>query len=347
MDRTTVDHISSRPLSDIENLLADRFGDRFRSYRENYRKSINYDKNGYIPEMPLTVTFELVNRCNLECIMCYTSHHKESKSTLKIGTIQSVMQECGELGVPAVVVGLGSEALLYKNIKEVLALARKADVMDVWLSTNATLLNRDLAEFIIDSEIARVVISLDAATPETYAAIRRKGELQKVEENIMGLVSAKRNRNSTLPLIRLSYVVQEKNAMEVEHFFEKWKDYVDYIDFQECADFRYVGPLLRGEMSQLPDPEEVVVESNYCAYPFNSLHVWADGAVTPCCTFYAKALTLGNANKQSLSEIWHGEKINEIRQEILTGNLNDVCRFCLAKRENGLYQTVKKSDAAE
>src|SRR5580704_11481835 len=69
--------------TDYLGILAEQFGDRFRIYRTEYKQSQHYDKNGYVPRFPLTVTLELVNRCNLECVMCFTINHNEKKNTLK------------------------------------------------------------------------------------------------------------------------------------------------------------------------------------------------------------------------------------------------------------------------
>lgn len=341
--RTGVDNIHTVKYQDIEVLLTREFGEAFRVYRQKYGASINYDKNGYLPEFPLTVQFELVNRCNLKCIMCHTDHHRLDKATLEIGTIEHVLRECREHNLPAAVIGMGSEALLYKNIREVIAKVREAGVMDVFLGTNATLLTEALSEFIVDQRVARVEISLDAATRETYKKIRSKDELDRVEHNLRKLIEVKRRKGSTLPIVRICFCVQPLNVHERDMFKEKWKDWADYIDFQEMVDFGPVNALVAGAFEKVPGLDRIEVKNPHCAYPFNSLNVWANGDVTPCCTYYGKALVLGNVKDRSLKEIWEGEKIDRIRSELLSGDLNPVCKVCLSQRDRENFAKVKDS----
>lgn len=332
-DRDKVEHVESVKYTDVEAVLTDEFGDRFHEYRKNYRKSLNYDTNGYIPPFPLTVSLEFVNRCNLNCIMCYTINHSDRKATLDLSRIETLMDECREHGLPAAVVGMGSEALIYKQARDAIAAIRKADVMDLFLGTNGVLLTEELSAFLVEQRVARIEVSLDAATPETYTKIRGKDELQRIEANLEKLIEIREREGSKLPVIRLCFCVQKDNLHEQRAFLDKWRDRVDYIDFQEMVDFGGVDDLRAlgdeaAKADNLPAPE-----STYCAYPFNSLHVWSNGDVTPCCTFFGKALVIGNVQEHTLKEIWDGPEIAEIRDQLLSGKLNMVCHACLTCRD--------------
>ena len=60
------------PEKQLTDALTKKFGKRFSDYREKYFKVLNSPKNNYdyIPEYPLNVLVEVVNKCNLECPMC-------------------------------------------------------------------------------------------------------------------------------------------------------------------------------------------------------------------------------------------------------------------------------------
>lgn len=332
-DRENVDHIASVKYTDVEEVLAEEFGERFREYRKSYKKSLNYDHNGYVPDFPLTVSLEFVNRCNLSCQMCYTINHADKKSTLELREITAIMEECGANGLPAAVVGMGSEALIFKGARAAIAEVRKAGVMDVFLGTNGVLLDASLSEFLVEQRVARIEVSLDAATPETYKKIRGKDELLRIERNLEILLETRKRLNSKLPVIRLCFCVQKDNIHEQRAFLDKWRDRVDYIDFQEMVDFGEVDAFrAMGDDASVPAGLPVPA-STYCAYPFNSLHVWSNGDVTPCCTFFGKALVIGDAKKQSLKDIWEGQDMAEIRDQLKSGRLNKVCHACLTSRD--------------
>ena len=344
-----VEHISSVKYTDFENILIDEFGSKFAEYRKNYYQSINYNINKVVPDFPITVNLELVNRCNLKCIMCYTINHKDSKATFQLADIDKLTKECKEHQLPAMIVGLGSEALIYKNIREAIQKITEAGVMDLFLGTNGVLLKEDLSYFLVKNRIARVEISLDAATPETYLKIRGKDELLKVEENINKLLAVRNKLNSKLPIVRLCFCVQEQNVHEQEAFVEKWKDKVDYLDFQEMVDFSGVSNMRKVNIDEFlgEDAHLKELKDAYCAYPFNSLSVWSNGDVTPCCSFYGKALVVGNVRDMPLKEIWLGEKMQTIRKQIISGKLNDVCYACLTHRDTKNFKNIKEQKNSE
>jgi len=341
--RENMDYIDRIERVDVEQTLDDQltpqFGERFRQYRNDFRKSLNYDSNGFLPDFPITVGLELVNRCNLSCIMCYTVNHSLPKATLDKKTVEKLMKEAKNEGLPAVQIGLGSEALLYKNISDVFETTASAGVMDIFLSTNGVLLKDSVCEDIIKNGVTRVFISLDAATPETFKIIRGKDELKLVESNIHRLIAAKKRLNSVLPLIRVSFCVQSENAHERDAFAKKWQDIADHVDFQAMTDFSQVDELAEhGEVNSPKFFHQNSLEKPYCPQPFNRLDVWSNGDVTPCCTFYGKNLVLGNAKIQSLREIWEGREIEELRDQFRSGNINPNCEMCLGGRDDETFQ---------
>jgi len=331
--RNNVDYIQTEKFTEYENILADKFGDRFKRYRKDYNKSLNYDTNGYIPPFPITITIEPINRCNLSCKLCYKNNHKAPKVGLSNDNFQSILFECQKHSLSAMVFGLGSEPLLDMYIRKKILMAKQAGVMDIFLGTNGVLLDESMAQFLIANEIARVEISVDAANPETYYKIRGVNHFRKIEANIERLVNLKRLSKAKLPVIRLCFLEQKDNFHERELFLNRWRGIVDYIDFQKVADFDHLDKLLKDNIPDLPEVSVEKFKNVHCAYPFNSLHIWSNGNVTPCCSFYGKNLILDNINKATLKDIWNGMEIYKIRKELTTGYLNTTCKVCLSQRD--------------
>ena len=59
------------PEETLKNELVKKYGERYLKYRKNYLSIINDDDHKITTEYPTTVVLELVNRCDLECVMCY------------------------------------------------------------------------------------------------------------------------------------------------------------------------------------------------------------------------------------------------------------------------------------
>ena len=65
-----------------------------------------------------------------------------------------------------------SEPLLYKGISKVLNRAKEANIMDVFLFTNGTLLKQKNSEMILNSNIKRLFVSIDGVSKKSCDDVR-------------------------------------------------------------------------------------------------------------------------------------------------------------------------------
>ncbi len=322
---------------DIEALLTSMYGASFSDYRKAFNRAQQYyNYSNSFPKFPLTISLELSNKCNLQCSMCFQSSEAAKKQkfvALTSETIQKILQECKEKNLPSLILGAGTEFLVSKNAPEVIKMLGSCGIMDVFLRTNGILLDAETVKLIFAAKVTRVFISLDAATKTTYQEIRGSDALTLIENNINHLLNERKIRGSVLPIVRVSFVVLDKNKHEQKLFLEKWKDKVDFVDFQRFQDLTHVR-----------DKETIIKDENIinprCAYPFYSLSIAPDGSVAPCCTFYGKELPVGNIHRQSIEEIWNSKRMNQIRGEISSRKLNDVCKRCLFFRDSVLQEDI-------
>ena len=365
----------SNPEEQLVSSLTKKFGERFTNYRKEYFKVLNNPEHNYnfFPEFPINVLVEVLNKCNLECIMCLSSHRKGPTKVIEDDMITKLFQEFKDNKLPALMFGAGEEPLMYKDIDKMWEKANSIGIMDNFLFTNGTFLTEEMCHKILDSKVSRVFISIDAATEETYRKIRQtnksiesdvegnnklqiikedENRLEKIENNIRKLVELRDSKKLSLPLIRVSFAVQHANKHEIELFKNKWECIVDFIEFQETQNIGF------DKLAKLSEKErwmrrEPLYKTDYkkdCNAPFHSATVWADGSVIPCCTFQGKNLTLGNINgipelgipATSLKELWNGEKINELREQFRTGKLNIVCQSCLNARQTELWENIEE-----
>ncbi len=60
--------------------------------------------------------------------------------------------------------------------------------------------------------------------------------------------------------------------------------------------------------------------SQYCEFPWTSLTVMSNGNIVPCTQDYDAEMIFGNIKKDSLEDIWNGEKYKEFRQWHIDGS---------------------------
>lgn len=320
------------PEDTLQRILGERYGERYIESRKIYFRSLDAHLHGEAPPFAHTITMEFVNRCNLSCNMCYIANHSFEKASLDFSDIKKLIDEIASFGKSSILLGVGSEGLLYKDLPGVVEYAKNAGIMDVILMTNGTLLTEEMAEFLVNEQISRLCISVDAATPETYEKVRGKNELDKLEQNILNFVAIRKKLNSSLPVLRLSFCVTPDNSHEQEDFQQKWEGVVDYLDYQKLADNSFVGR--EDEAPQSESPSQSKNERLFCTKPFGYLNIWSNGDISPCCNFYGKSLTFGNIADDSLIDVYNGDQMADLRQQMLSGNINKVCRVCMENREN-------------
>ncbi len=62
-----------------------------------------------------------------------------------------------------------------------------------------------------------------------------------------------------------------------------------------------------------------------CVDPWYFVDIRTNGDVAPCCY---RGPAVGNTNAQSLTEIFNGPQIREVRRSLLAGELDELCGRC-------------------
>jgi molybdenum cofactor biosynthesis enzyme MoaA len=108
--------------------------------------------------------------------MCIHSLGHRPFAEMSEETFSRILGYVDEMRVPSVSLCFTNEPLLDSRIIKFVEKASALDcVVDVMLTTNATLLDEEMSKRLLDSGLLRLWISFDAATKETYEKIRVGG----------------------------------------------------------------------------------------------------------------------------------------------------------------------------
>lgn len=266
--------------------------------------------------------------------------------------------------VATLTLSLGSEPLASPHFTTFLRMAADSGVPAITFYTNGLLMTPAVVDAMLAADVAHVTISVDGATPETYASIRTGGELPKLLTNVGYLVARRNALGRARPVLRFGVVMMRSNAHE-------WADIVslaaasrvDEVSFfhivvydglgtedeslvhhQELSDRSLDAALVRANQTgvrvvshptRFGAPVDTVDAADspyqatpYCRYPFFHISMNAGGHVLPCPFSHGEEPYGTVSDTQSLLGIWTGPKFTELRRRILAHDPPPMCLKC-------------------
>ena len=152
--------------------------------------------------IPFSVTFELTQRCNEECIHCYMPKEKVDELTtqeVKNILIDLVKEKCIFISFT------GGEIFTRPDLFEIIDFASKQKFV-IDLLSNGTLINDEITDFLKTQIIRRVQISLYASKPKIHDRItRREGSFKKTLEAIDLLTKRNIKVEIAFPIMKLNF----------------------------------------------------------------------------------------------------------------------------------------------
>lgn len=204
---------------------------------------------------------------------------------------------------------------MHPRFADMIAYAKQKGIVDVLFNTNATLLDKEKAIEIIKAKPDTVIFSVDTPDKQIYESQRVGANYEEVEKNVKNFVALK---NKIYPKIvtRAHMVYTEKTKHLVLTHLKRWKGVTEEVSI----------------IPALKHNEELSNLRYKCRTPFRRLDVTWNGNVYVCDPDYdAKGkLLLGNARTQTIHEIWHSEKMNNLREIFRKESPHhvDPCKYC-------------------
>lgn len=161
------------------------------------------------------VYIEPTNKCNLACSMCMHRTWDEPQGEMSWEVFSSILNSINNLPeIPTIFFGGLGEPLSHPRILRMVSQV-KAQQAKVELITNGTLLNEDCAQQLVDIGLDRIWISIDGATPESYADIRLGAAFDDVVENVRTLKRLRSGGHFPTPEIGIVFVAMKRNIADL------------------------------------------------------------------------------------------------------------------------------------
>ena len=150
-------------------------------------------------DSPKKLNIEVTTKCNLNCIMCMREVLQEETGNMPLETYRALLPAFSQIETVNLI-GIG-EPLMNEDIIEMIRLGKEHLPPNgtFSLTTNAALINEELAEQLVTAGTDDIVISFDGATPETFNSIRKGTTMDEVLRGIDSLNKAKERLGSRTP----------------------------------------------------------------------------------------------------------------------------------------------------
>ncbi len=287
------------------------------------------------------VYVELSSDCNLHCEMCFRNSFKEKFGKMDLKTFYKLFEDLENMKKPKEVIfgGIG-EPLTNPNFKE-MAKFVKSHGYKLLLESNGFLIDDEILDFLFSISLDEFVFSAEPGGVGHGAYSWILNLTKKISERIAREKLGK-------PVVTIQTVLSTKNVQNIERFFQQFVNagasrfilsniiptsekeislplYLKPDPSMES----YISRKITGKVSTNLPYFELKTE-RYCKFTQNnSLVVRWDGEVAPCYRFLhdyeeyvygmkkeIKAVSFGNVNQTSVSEIWKSEDFSYFRFKV-------------------------------
>lgn len=293
----------------------------FGPYRAWYRSRIALEQRSRL-DQPRVVSVETTNACNAACVMCGHRLMKRPQGRMTWNLYKKIVDQAKGWDLETFYLSGFGEPLLDPELAARVSYARRAGIVNTAIVTNASLLSRERAADLARAGLARVHLSVDAATPGAFSRLRPGLDFERVMENIENLIALRPR-----PTVVLQLVLVDQEPDEVRRVIRRFRGRVERLTVRQAQDWA-------GRVKLRPKEFTPHLSASGawppCRYLWDQMNVYWDGTVPACCLDYEAQQPLGDASRQSLSEIWTGPALADLRQKHNAGrrDLVPLCRRC-------------------
>lgn len=277
--------------------------------------------------------------CNFRCEYCIHAvppekrNYISDKASMDYGLYKKCIDDIRGFGHRIKMLRFAAigEPLIHPRIAEMVGYARDAGAaQSIDIVTNGSLLTKELSGDLIRNGLSKLRISLNGLSTEDFRNHSSADvDFGRYVENVRHFYEQSRGTGTEVYIKIIDYMV--KGREREDDFFRMFGSICDEIAIEHLTptvqDIDY-GAISQGMRLDKGKNEERLIESGTCPQPFYMMQINPDGKVVPCCAMKYPAI-LGDAQKESLCEIWNGTGYDGFRAALLKGKENmDVCRDC-------------------
>lgn len=262
------------------------------------------------PEKPAVVQIETTINCNANCSFCPQKNARRRPRLMEETLFRSIVDQTRGMGILYRPFLLG-EPFADPRMVEFIRYINEDETAKVDLDTNGGMLKEETAKRLLDCRIEEIRFSVDGLEDDTYKS-RRGMNRAPVYENILRFLEMNARRDNPIKTrVRMIHIPgKEEEESEYKKF---WQDKVDEVVITD--EYRY----------PWDGQEEPVLLP--CLKVRGQMFFYVDGTVPLCCWDTMERSCMGDAKKESVMEIWKGQRMDAHRK-LLDAGRRDVITLC-------------------
>lgn len=314
------------------------------------KKNVRHKLSEVVPlTQPYVIFLDPCGCCNFKCSFCpvntVTENSEIRHTIMSMELFNKIITDIKKFPEPVKVVELYAfgEPLLNKHIVEMVRTLKECGKVEkVRITTNASLLTKEMGRALVDAGLDYVKISLESLYIEDY--INNCGYEINWDEFVGNIKSmhdyalskAAEGRRTEIGIKIFSNVLKDGDE---ERFLEEFKPISDYI-WIETAYNQW------SEFDTYRSPNDCEKEDSYtsrydgrdiCSFPFTHMLICSNGDIGLCCYDWNHKTVYANASETGIVDAWNSDKLRDIRIKILEKRLP----FCSACGNRG-YDDIDK-----
>jgi len=296
---------------------------------------------------PFSVHIDVCSYCNFKCSFCFQADTLGKKEKdfphgmMKMDLFKKTVDDLKDFPdrIKKIKIGNHGEPTMHPDLPKHIKYARDSNVADIIeVFTNGSKLNPKLNRELVDAGLQRINISLEGLSSERYLKVAKaKINWDEFLTNIKDLYDYSRKNGDLVIYVKVVNNASELNGQTVFSLSEDEKTYF-YKTFGNIADEVYIEKIVPQWAETQEDKQneleytgmydqKTVKYKKVCPFIFMYLHINHDGIVSPCTLDWPREVAIGDASKNSASEIWHGKKLKDLQIAQLKGE-RDQIKFC-------------------
>ncbi len=306
------------------------------------RSLAHFRRHGQPLDFPFKVQLQTQSRCQARCPICpYPARARElPHGAMEDALLERLLHELAAAPLlDELVFMLQNEPLLDRRLFERIgAFKRLAPAKRCSLATSGELLDRFSPDELAASGVDELLVSVNAASPATFAALTGGLSFERVCAGVERLLADPRLRARVV----VGFVLTEASRRELPAALWRWTRAGARVRVTQLSNrggdlegFERLRPStapggLAGRLAADLHRRAARRLLGPCPFPFYALSVLHDGAVLLCCHDWRRALLVGDARAQSLREIWLGPELQRARRALVDDRRQELpgCVAC-------------------